>query len=288
MQSMTGYGSAEKSTPRYAVFAAARSVNNRFLDVHIHLPQIFADREPEIRNLLASGIGRGKVEVTLEARIRDQAYTVRVDHALAKAYISAHNALAKMLASDLPLAPAALMRMDGVCAIEKAAPEEALWRDLKACFERALRDCVRLRARDGEAARRDFERQLRLLEGKIKRIRARAAARVPEYAKELARRLESMVGKTMDAHLIVTEAAIIASRSDIHEELERFASHIALFREEMRKDAGCGRTLDFIAQEMNREINTIGSKQTDSLVSREVIAVKTVLEQIREQVRNIE
>lgn len=288
MQSMTGYGSAEKSTPRYTVFASARSVNNRFLDVHIHLPPVFAAHETEIREMLASGIGRGKVEVTLEARVRDQAYTVRVDHALAKAYISAHSALAKMLASDLPFAPAALMRMDGVCAVEKADPEEALWRDLRACFERALRDCVRLRARDGEAARRDFEKQLRLLDAKAKRIRTRAAARVPEYAKELRRRLESMVGKTIDAHLIVTEAAIIASRSDIHEELERFASHIALFREEMRKNAGCGRTLDFIAQEMNREINTIGSKQTDTMISREVIAIKTILEQIREQVRNIE
>ncbi|MDR2734594.1 MAG: YicC family protein [Spirochaetota bacterium] len=288
MQSMTGYGSAEKSTPRYAIFAAARSVNNRFLDIHIHLPPIFADREPEIRDVIASGIARGKVEAALEVRRRDQTYAVRIDHALAKAYISAYTALAKILASDLPLSPSALMRMDGVCTIEKADPEEALWRDLKACFEHALRDCVRLRARDGEAARRDFEKQLKLLEARSKRIRTRAAGRVPEYAKELARRLESMIGKTVDTQLIVTEAAILASRSDIHEELERFASHIALFREEMKKTAGCGRTLDFIAQEMNREINTIGSKQTDSLISREVIAIKTILEQIREQVRNIE
>jgi uncharacterized protein (TIGR00255 family) len=182
----------------------------------------------------------------------------------------------------------ALMRMEGVVCLEKADAGDQLWQDLRLCLTRALAAFARVRAHDGEAARRDLEKQLRFLEAKAGNIKKRARRLVPEYGKELEKRLTAMAGKKVDSALILTEAAVIASRSDVNEELVRLLSHIALFRGQMKAAAPAGRTLDFIAQEMQREINTIGSKQTEIEISTDVIAMKAALEKIREQVRNVE
>ena len=297
---MTGYGASQKAARAYTVSASVRSVNNRYLEISVHLPAAFSCRENEVRECAAACAARGKVEVSFEVKARQNAYTIRVNQPLAKAYIAAYAELAKILSADSPdasgvsgacaprLDPAALMRMDGVFAVEKQDDQEAIWRDMRSCLESALAAFARTRAHDGAATRRDLEKLLRLLTVKIKCIRQRSARLVPQYAKELERRLASITEKAVDQYRILTEAAVIASRSDINEELQRLESHIALFREHMRGDAPSGRTLDFIAQEMHREINTIGSKQAESRISSAVIDMKSALEKIREQVRNVE
>jgi uncharacterized protein (TIGR00255 family) len=288
MKSMTGYGASQKAARAYAVSALVRSVNSRYLEINIHLPAALSSYEKEVRELISACAERGKVDVSFEVKAQQNACAIHVNRDLAKAYIAAHSELAGMLSTDTHLDPAALMRIEGVCTIEKQDDMGALWQDMRSCLENALKAFARTRAHDGEAARRDLEKLLRVLELKAKRIRRHSKLLVPQYAKDLERRLEAIAGKTVDQHLILSEAAIIASRSDINEELQRLESHIALFREHTRGDAACGRTLDFIAQEMHREINTIGSKQAESLISSEVIAMKAALEKIREQVRNVE
>ena len=141
---------------------------------------------------------------------------------------------------------------------------------------------------DGKSVARDIGANLKLMKQYLRTIRSKTKNSIPDLRKQLLARLERIVGKDVDKNMIITEAGILANKLDINEELSRLDSHLDLFEKTMKNDEPVGRTLDFISQEINREVNTIGSKQADFAIAEQVVMLKSLLEKIREQVRNIE
>ncbi|HOG64450.1 MAG TPA: YicC family protein [Spirochaetota bacterium] len=288
MKSMTGYGVHRQQVGAYSYTVEIKSVNNRYLEIQTRMPHFLSPWDGQIRKSIEAIASRGKVDVWIDVSVQDGAIDAQVDAGLVQAYLKAHELVARMVGDSSNVTAHQIMGYEGVIQIRKTTPPETVWRDLKPCLDAALKKFLAVRVHDGQATRRDLQKLLTVLGRSIQTVRKRAKGLVPDYANELKNRLKAMTGKTIDQNLIMSEAALIASRTDINEELTRLESHKALFLEHLSGDEPCGKTLDFVAQEMNREINTIGSKQNDLALSNEVIRMKSLLEKIREQARNIE
>ena len=288
MVSMTGYGSHRSRSGTYSYSVEVKSVNNRFLEIQIRIPQSLAPWEAQVRKAVEAVAKRGKIDVWIDLSMNQGTRVVTVNSALLKAYLKAHAEIATLTGDSSSPSVERLMSLDGVLAVERAETPDTAWKDLRLGLDLALSEFTAVRKHDGQATKRDLQKQVTLLSKAVKNIKKRVKRLVPGYASELTKRLETMVGHAIDPRLILSEAAIIAGRTDVNEELQRLKSHLELFSNQMDLATPCGKTLDFIAQEINREINTIGSKQTDTAVSAEVIAMKAILEKIREQARNVE
>lgn len=288
MKSMTGYGSSKEQAGAWACRAEIKSVNNRYLEIQTRMPHFLAPWEAQVKKAIEACVSRGKVDIWLEVSLQDESRKVEIDRGLVRAYLKAHSDISALIGASAPLSAEQLMSAEGVLQVQRAESPEAAWKVLRPCLEAALARFDAVRIHDGQATKRDLEKQLGLLGRAVRTVRKRARGLVPQYAAELARRLEAMTGRTLDPALVLSEAAIIAGRTDVNEELQRLESHIVLFGSHLSSGEPCGKILDFIAQEMNREINTVGSKQNDLSVSNEVISMKAILEKIREQARNIE
>lgn len=288
MKSMTGYGVYRQQLGDYSFTVEIKSVNNRYLEIQTRMPHYLSPWEGQIRKSVEAVASRGKVDIWIDVSMQDSALVAQIDAGLVKAYLNAHETIAKMIGDESHVTARQIMAYEGVIQIQKKEAPETIWKGLKPCIDAALQKFLSVRVHDGQATRRDLQKLLAALRKATGTVRKRAKGLVANSVTELAVRLESMIGKTIDQNMILSEAAIIAGRSDINEELNRLESHTALFFEKISGDEPCGKMLDFIAQEMNREINTIGSKQNDLMLSNEVILMKSLLEKIREQARNVE
>ena len=289
--SMTGYGRAEARGTRLAVVVEARSLNHRFLEIGVKVPRGLSAHEPALRQLVQGRVSRGRLDVSVAARrIAGSASVVRTDLALGAEYVRGAGALAEALGLPRQLPLADLLRLPGVLTVEEAEDDDAESGPLvKEATEQAVDELVRMRQAEGTALAADLGVHLGMLEtwaAGLERLLPAALARIQE---RLRTRIHALLGEaTADPARIVQEAAMLAARSDVAEELARLVSHCAQFRALLAAGGAVGRQLDFLAQEMHREVNTIASKADDGEMVARVLEARTVVERLREQAQNVE
>lgn len=291
LKSMTGYGRGEADAGGQKFTVELKSVNHRFSEVVVRMPRMMSGLEERIRRMILQRIGRGRVDGFISVEETEQkAKQVKVDKALALAY---HNAI-KELQQSMPVFGEIELRdiinMPNV--LEVTDPEEdleELWPGVEAAVNEALDQLINMRSVEGARLCADIEMRLQMIKGLNEEIQKRAPLVVDEYRERLKQRLDEWQTQSiLDENRLVSEIAIFAERSNITEETVRLTSHLEQMAKCLQSEEPAGRKLDFIVQEMNREINTIGSKANDLQISKAVINAKSELEKIREQVQNIE
>lgn len=290
-RSMTGFGAGEITTGAGRYGVEVRSVNHRFLEVVIRVPRDLSPLEDRIRALVQGRVLRGRVEVAV---VRDdygrRPRAVRADVELAKAYLSAVEGLRQVVPVSGTLDLSLLLSLPDLVKIEEEKEDvEASWPAVESGVAAALDRLVAMRGAEGARLSTDLGERLSRMERRAEAIAARAPKVVEDYHARLGRRVQELASSvSMDPARLATEVALFADRSDITEELTRLRSHLAQFRATLDGSGAIGRTLEFIVQEMGRETNTIGSKANDLEITRQVIAIKGELENLREQIQNVE
>jgi len=292
LRSMTGYGRGEAAAGGIRVEAEVSSVNRKQLDVRLNLPRSLAAFESRLVELVQVSVSRGQVSggVALHVSSAARRKGARVDRPLASAYVRELREAAMALGLRDDLAASVLLELpDVVRHLDVEQDADDIWPVLRLAFRAALTQLVAMREREGGTLKRDLDLRISRLAKVLMPVRKAAPAVVGKYRVALMDRLQR-AGVTVTAGdpQLVKELAVFADRSDISEEITRLESHLKQARGLLSAKEPAGRTLDFLAQEMFREINTIGSKANDVVITRRVIQFKTELERIREQVQNIE
>lgn len=292
LRSMTGFGTAEGPVGGARVSVELRSVNHRFFNPSLKLPSALSRFEGEVREALRQRIARG--HVTVSARIvREQEASTTIDEARFAAAAAELKALQERYGLGGAVDVSTVLRMPDVLQItrEDVSFETATAEELLAVLEAAAAALQEMRAAEGARLAQVIGERLTLVEEAVSRIAARAPERIVAQRDRLRENVEKLaVGVAVDPQRLAQEIAILADRLDVGEELDRFASHIAAFREAMasKTGEGVGKRLGFLLQEMLREANTTGSKANDAPMLQDVVAIKEELERIREQVENVE
>ena len=289
MRSMTGYGRRQKACDGREMTVEVKTVNHRFLDMALRLPRHLGFAEEQVKKQLAASLRRGHADVFVTYRnARPDARRVVCDPALAAAY---RDAMADLSAAtgarnEVPLWQYAQLP-DVLTVAENEEDREAVWALLSDTLAEALNEVNEMRLREGAALKADLTLHLQLLEQLRQRIALRAPDVVRDYQQRLMQRIAEAGVADLDPQRVVQEVAIFADRAAIDEELARLDSHI---RQAYRLMEGeeCGSKLNFLVQEMNREVNTIGSKALDSDIAKMVVDAKSEIEKLREQIQNVE
>ena len=287
MRSMTGYGWAEEQAGDLFASAEIKGYNNRFLDIVISLPPFLSALEVPVREFLAARCRRGRLEVSLRYRENNAPFIVSVNREAALAYRTAAEETARLLGIDERLTLSTILSMEGVLETERrASPQKALER-IMPLLEKAFAGFDGDRQREGEHTRRDIMTHAAALE-KSRGIVASHSGELEAILRENVRsRFAELLGSAVDENRVYAETASLLVKYTIAEELSRLAAHLAAFHAGSEEESP-GKKLDFLCQEINREINTIGSKSAVLEISREVVNMKDALENIREQLRNVE
>lgn len=292
IRSMTGYGQAENGPEKLVrLKVEARSVNHRYLDSAIRMPREIQALEDKVRKAIQAVIQRGRVDIFITWRESTaDNVNVMLDRELALAYHNALIEVSKICALDQTPDLHLISRFPDVLRVEKQQLDlDEAWVELEQPLKQALDCMVQQRAEEGERLTVDFCQRLESVESFADQVAERAPVVAVEYRKKLEERLRSYLESVeLDPARLLTEAAIFADRSSITEELTRLKSHLTAFRQALEETSPVGRKLDFLSQELFREINTIGSKANDYEITRLVVEMKSELEKIREQVQNIE
>jgi len=291
ISSMTGYGHGEVSNGDLSAAVEVRSVNSRFLEVMARLPRTLAQRESDVKEVVRSRISRGKVNVVVAVRHETMTETpLKINAAAAKAYYRLLNDLRKAVKLKENVKLEHLLRFSEVLEVDETeGADEGEWSLVKDAINRALDGMVQMRHDEGSELRKDVEGRIRLLEDSVGRIEALSKERIPEERDRIREREKRIVENgEVDEQRLELEIAILADKLDVTEECVRFRSHNRFFLEALRNDESSGRRLNFLIQEMNREVNTIGSKASNAAITHLVVQMKEELEKVREQLQNIE
>ena len=295
IKSMTGFASLSRDDERGAIGVTIRSVNHRFLDLQLRLPPSIADVEPRLRALVQRQLARGRVEISVSLQLRQVlAPQVELNEEFVKALSTAMEQARTRGLVEGTLSPGDLLRLPQALSIRERLPESAgvstmLGTAVDDAVETALTQLEEMRVREGLHLRTDLDTRKALLADLIGRIAAAAdTGRVELEARLLERARELATALPIDQAALSQEVVRVAQRSDISEEVTRFHGHLAHWDALSDSPEPCGRKLDFLLQEMNREVNTIGSKADGLQVSEVVIQAKAELERMREQVQNVE
>jgi uncharacterized protein (TIGR00255 family) len=297
--SMTGYAQARAETPDLALRVSVKSVNHRFLDLKMRMPEGLEQYEPRLRQAVRERIHRGHVEIQVAAEPRTAA-TVHVNQELVKAYLRAAEALRQETRAAADVDVVGLLRLPGVISgLGVAAPQseesqEQLGRALEDCLRDALAKLDEMRRSEGAHLIVELRARLAKIETEADQVRVLAETLRPAFAKRLDARLKELLnGASLEPARLAQEAAILAERSDISEELQRLHSHVSQFGNLLGGAGEMGKKLDFLLQEMHREANTLLSKtpgvDTEALaITGLALEIKSDIEKLREQVQNIE
>lgn len=297
--SMTGYAQARAETTDLALRVSVKSVNHRFLDLKMRMPEGLEQYEPRLRQVVRERIHRGHVEIQVVAEPRTAA-TIQVNQELVKAYLRAAETLRQETRAAADVDVVALLRLPGVISgLGVAAPQseesqEQLGRALEDCLRDALGKLDEMRRAEGAHLIDELRARLTKIEGEADQVRVLAETLRPAFAKRLDARLKELLsGASLEPARLAQEAAILAERSDISEELQRLRSHVSQFGNLLGGAGEMGKKLDFLLQEMHREANTLLSKtpgvDTEALaITGLALEIKSDIEKLREQVQNIE
>ncbi|MBC6971867.1 YicC family protein [Bacillus sp. Xin] len=290
ISSMTGFGRAKVENDAFQITVEMKSVNHRFLEMNIRLPKQMMVFEDKIRKLIAEQVRRGRIEVSIiitgEGLIERK---LSVNWPLLEQYRSIMEDVKMKFQLQDSITLQQLMAMPEVTAIEEMENvNEQFEQNLYEAVRQAARMLKTMRDGEGERLHKDIAYRLQEIHNCVNAIIPHAPIVIQRYRERLESRLKELHNQDLDEQRLLTEVAMFAERSDIHEELVRLQSHLDQFREALEIAEPVGRKMDFIVQEMHREINTIGSKANDLTISKYVVEMKNNLEKIREQVQNIE
>ncbi len=297
---MTGYAQSQANEDGFSLRVSLRSVNHRFLDLHLRVPEGFEPLEPRIRQMVRERVRRGHLDVTLRYELAGPA-AVGVNQDVAAAYLQAADALRKQFGIKTEPDVAAILRLPGVIGPGAASLADGSDSDLARveavvarCLAESLDKLDRMREQEGEALREDMSGRLVSIASLAARVATLAEQARPAFARRLELRLKDLLGEVqIDPARLAQEAALAAERSDVSEELSRLASHVRQFESLLSAPSDVGKKLDFLLQEMQREANTLLSKtpgnEAESLEITELaLEIKSEIEKLREQVQNIE
>ena len=290
---MTGFGRAEVSAGPVAISVEARSLNHRHLDVTLRLPRALADLEMDARRLIQSRLERGRVEIAVQLSPAPDTpgQKISVDQALAAQYIARARALGSAIGIGGDVTLAWVLERPGVVRLEEAdapAPDTA-WPILSDALTRALDELVARRTAEGEALGAELQKLTADLRAQTDLVEARVPAAVARREARLRERIRALLGEApIDQARILGEVAIWAEKTDVREELTRLRAHLEQCALVLAGGGAVGRPLDFLIQELNREVNTIAAKADDLEVSQAALAAKGLVEKMREQVQNLE
>lgn len=293
IRSMTGYGRAEAILSGRKFVVEMKSVNHRYLEISLRLPGMLLSLDTEIKKRIGEQFSRGRIEATVRVEsdgITENNGRLTLNLPLARNY----HALLCQLKEELRLEEEISLAMltgfrDVFVPTESFQDPTVLWEGLAKLLDEAMRTLAEMRAREGESLQRDLTQRLSLIACFLEAVAKRSPQVVCEYQKRLGDRIRELTGDlVIDESRLLQEVAIMAEKSDITEEIVRFRSHIEQFTDLLTIGDGAGRKIDFLIQEMGREVNTIGAKSGDAEISRNVIEIKSELAKLREQVQNIE
>ncbi|NLP35142.1 MAG: YicC family protein [Clostridiales bacterium] len=291
LKSMTGFGRCEIANEDRKITVEMKSVNHRYCDISIKLPKKLSFYEAAIRNLLKQSIGRGKVDVYITYEdYTENNICVKYNAELARAYYNNLEKMSKEFAIENDIRVSSLSRYPEVFTLEEQAiDEEKLWSIIEEAVSKATKQFIEARISEGENLKRDILAKLNVMLELIDYIEMRSPEIVTEYRNKLMAKVNELLGDTkIDESILATEVTIYADKICVDEETVRLKSHIKNMKETLIESDNVGRKLDFIAQEMNREANTILSKANDLAVTNKAIDLKTEIEKVREQIQNIE
>ena len=290
---MTGHGWGACATDGYKVTVELSSVNRKQGEISVVLARELEVLEAQIRDEINRCVARGRLtaRVAVHAAEGKESVQVPLNRPLARAYAREFSRLARELKLAGPVSLDSLLRAPGVLQNEtEMAEAEAFWPAVAKALRKALEMLVAMREREGRHLCNDLCRRVRIMRRAVERVRRQAPQVQERYRQQLIARIRNagLPQEQIDEERMLKEVVYFADRSDITEELTRLESHFQQFDDCLKSKEPVGRMLDFLAQEMNREINTIGSKANDSQISREVVVLKTELEKFREQAQNVE
>ena len=291
IHSMTGYGKGEARQDDITVTVEIKTVNHRYADISVKLPRTFLSLENGVRKQVAGVVGRGKVDVYVNYELASEAQVVpKLNNELAVAYHKLFIELAGNLNLQDRISIDHIINQRDVVRVEEAEIDESTLEScLRSATAGALESLLAMRATEGEETRKDIEDRLNVTETILAQIEQRAPQVPAEWQERLTERLQRLQQNVeWDPQRVAQEIAVYTDRCDISEEITRFKSHLVQFRGMLDDQEPVGRRMDFLVQELNRDVNTMGSKSNDAELTTAVVTLKSELEKIREQVQNIE
>ncbi|MBW2309734.1 MAG: YicC family protein [Deltaproteobacteria bacterium] len=291
LKSMTAYGRAESAKSDLEYIVEIRSVNHRYREIVLKLPQSLLPLEEMARSLVSERVKRGRIDISIQLKDNgEKGLMLALNLPVVRAYADIFNALRKELGSKKPLDLALFSQIkDAIIIKQYGVDPERAEPDLRDVIGAALDSWEAMRINEGKAIEKDFLERLNKIRGYINAIRQRAEQALKENRDKLIIKINKMIKSIeINEDRLMQEIAFMAEKTDVTEELIRIESHVEQFTNYMAQDDVVGRRLDFLLQEINREVNTIGSKAADSLISHLVVEIKAELEKLREQTQNVE
>lgn len=290
-KSMTGYGRAQKILAGRDILIEIRSVNHRYYEYSSRIPRAYGYIDEKLKTLLKTLVSRGKVEISVTINnIEARDSEIFINKAVAEGYVNALRSVSDELGLKDDLVLSKLIKLPEIFVVQKAPDnQEQIWADISEVADEALQKFVQMRRTEGEKLEADIISKADLLLTMVSQIEEISPQTVENYRSRLYQKIsEVLESKEVDEQRIVTEAAVFAEKIAVDEETVRLRSHISQLKSMFESDEPVGRKLDFIVQEMNREVNTIGSKAQDLNITKIVVDMKAEIEKIREQIQNIE
>lgn len=290
VKSMTGYGKSSLSINSREYQVEIRTVNHKYIDTSIKMPRVISYLEEDIRKLVASKIKRGKIDISISfENYSEDGNDIRINTELAKMYIGNLKKLAEEENISANIEVTEITRLPDVLTIKSNLDENQIKTELLQTVEEAINQLINMRQSEGEKISRDILTKIEQIENKKQEIFSLSTGLIDEYVVKLEARIKELLKtEELDKSRLMQEVVIYADKCSVEEEITRLTSHIEQLRNLINVDEPSGKKMDFIIQEMNRETNTIGSKANNLEITNRVVDIKTILEDVREQIQNIE
>lgn len=290
IKSMTGFGRGKYENEGRSYTVDIKSVNHKYTDISVRLPRFLNSEEDKVRKRISSAISRGKVDVLISfENYSSKGTNIRINKELAKEYIKELKSLAEETELQFNVDVIDISKFPEILKIEDTQDEELIGKELMIAVDDALEKFISMREIEGKRLIQDIEERIYLIQNKVNEITAFSNTLVSEYMEKLKVRVNELLEPSMvDENRLMQEIVIFSDKSSIEEELTRLKSHMSQFLELIKQSSPIGKKIDFLIQEINREVNTIGSKANCLEITNRVIEIKTEVENIREQIQNIE
>ena len=290
VKSMTGYGKSSLSINSREYQVEIKAVNHKYIDTNIKMPRVISYLEEDIRKLVASKIKRGKIDISISfENYSKDGNDIRINTELAKMYIQNLRKLAEEENISANIEVTEITRLPDVLIIKSNLDENQMKVELLQTVEKAINQLINMRQSEGERISRDILAKIEQIEAKKQEIFMLSSGLIEEYVVKLEARIKELLKtEDLDKSRLMQEVVIYADKCSVEEEITRLTSHIEQIRALINADEPSGKKMDFIIQEMNRETNTIGSKANNLEITNRVVDIKTILEDVREQIQNIE
>lgn len=289
--SMTGYGKSAVQTDKFSIDVEIKTVNNRYLDIHTKLPSILNFAESTVNKTVKEKLKRGRCDISIYFKKLNSGNSLTINKDALKHLYEEFKAFQEESGYAVQIPMESFIRLDGV--VEKnieELDEDEINEYLEKTLDEAIEKLLKMRLSEGERLVNNIEEKLNEIEVNLIKTAKRAPELVEEEHQRLRKNIEKLLEgiETVDENIIANEIALYAQKADIDEEIIRLGSHIEEFRKVLKTDDAIGKTLDFIVQEMNREVNTMSSKSNDTILTNICVSQKTIIEQVREQIQNLE